>query len=205
MTTITDWLMFGITVVYVIATVAIYKSNKASAKATREQVEISTKQIDILQKQLKQSTNLQLLDRRLDLLKSFEGEDAFTEPEPLLRILFPESICEVEKELLSLRKERQAILHSFFCVAKNIRLTGNFSELFKETVLANATISQIQGFIAPIKSRAKDEIAPSGEPFLDVVKGQQMEDAAIRYTKELELKKEDFFIQAREFISKSFE
>ena len=58
MATITDWLMVGITIVYVIATIAIYKSNKASARATREQVEISAKQIDILQKQLKQSTNL---------------------------------------------------------------------------------------------------------------------------------------------------
>ena len=66
MPTITDWLMVGITLVYVIATIAIYKSNKDSAKATRDQVNASVEQIGILQKQLKQSTNLQLFDRRID-------------------------------------------------------------------------------------------------------------------------------------------
>ena len=195
--------MVGITIVYVIATIAIYKSNKASARATREQVEISAKQIDILQKQLKQSTNLQLLDRRLNLLISFETEDAFTEHDPLLSILFPENICEIEKELLYLRKERQAVLHSFFCVARNVKLTGNFSEQFNEVIRINATTSQILTFIAPIKMRAKDEIAPSGAPFLDEARGQQMEEAAIRYTKELARKKDEFFIQAHKFIAES--
>lgn len=46
MPTITDWLMVAITVVYVIATIAICVANFKSAKATREQVAESKRQYE---------------------------------------------------------------------------------------------------------------------------------------------------------------
>ena len=46
MPTITDWLMVGITAVYVIATIFICWANINSAKATREQVAESKRQFD---------------------------------------------------------------------------------------------------------------------------------------------------------------
>lgn len=46
MPTITDWLMVGITLVYVIATIAICRANINSAKATREQVAETKKQFE---------------------------------------------------------------------------------------------------------------------------------------------------------------
>jgi hypothetical protein len=141
----------------------------------------------------------------LDLIKRFEAEDAFSEHEPLLDILFPEDVRNIEEEILVIKKERQAILHSFFVVARNIKLTGDFSSQLNKVIRANAAIGQIQNYVAPIKARAKNVIAPSGEPFLDEAKGQQMEDKAIEYTKDLEKKRDEFFAQAREFIAKSIE
>ncbi len=46
MPTITDWLMVGITAIYVIATIAICWANIRSAKATREQVAESKRQFE---------------------------------------------------------------------------------------------------------------------------------------------------------------
>lgn len=44
--TITDWFMVGITLIYVIATICIYRANNESAKATREQLEESKVQFE---------------------------------------------------------------------------------------------------------------------------------------------------------------
>ena len=46
MPTITDWLMVGITAVYVIATIMICLANVASAKATKKQIEESERQYE---------------------------------------------------------------------------------------------------------------------------------------------------------------
>ena len=46
MPTITDWLMVGITLVYVIATIAIWFANHKSARATEKQLEESKRQFD---------------------------------------------------------------------------------------------------------------------------------------------------------------
>ena len=46
MPTVTDWLMVGITLVYVVATIFICIFNGRSAKATREQVAESQRQFD---------------------------------------------------------------------------------------------------------------------------------------------------------------
>lgn len=68
MPTITDWLMVGITVIYVIATVAIWKANDKSAKATREQVEES-------KKQFKESQRLECMPfLQLEKVEKVEGE-----------------------------------------------------------------------------------------------------------------------------------
>ena len=44
MTTVTDWLMVGITLVYVVATIFIWRANSKSAEATKEQVAESKRQ-----------------------------------------------------------------------------------------------------------------------------------------------------------------
>lgn len=205
MPAITDWLMVGITLVYVVATIAIYKSNKDSAKATRDQVNVSVEQIGVLQKQIKQSTNLQLFDRRLDSLKSFECENAFSEHEPLLDILFPDYIVSIEAEILQILKLRQGILMSFFQNAHHLRLQGFSSEFYSKANGLNSSISDVQHFIAPIKKPANEAIAPSGAPFLAMEESQRMETEAIEYTKEIEKLKQEFFTQARNFIAKSIE
>ena len=46
MPTITDWLMVGITAVYVVATIAIWIANNKSAKASREQLEETKRQYE---------------------------------------------------------------------------------------------------------------------------------------------------------------
>ena len=46
MPTITDWLMVGITLVYVIATIAIWFANQKSARATEKQLIESKRQFD---------------------------------------------------------------------------------------------------------------------------------------------------------------
>lgn len=46
MSSITDWLMVGITFIYVAATIAIWVANKKSAEATREQLEESKRQFE---------------------------------------------------------------------------------------------------------------------------------------------------------------
>lgn len=46
MPTITDWLMVGITLVYVIATIAIWFANHKSARATEKQLIESKRQFD---------------------------------------------------------------------------------------------------------------------------------------------------------------
>ena len=47
---VTDWLMFGITLIYVIATVAIWKANNKSAQATKEQLKESERQFSETQR-----------------------------------------------------------------------------------------------------------------------------------------------------------
>ena len=46
MSSITDWLMVGITLIYVAATIAIWVANKKSAEATREQLDESKRQFE---------------------------------------------------------------------------------------------------------------------------------------------------------------
>lgn len=46
MSNITDWLMVGITFIYVAATIAIWVANKKSAEATREQLDESKRQFE---------------------------------------------------------------------------------------------------------------------------------------------------------------
>lgn len=46
MPTVTDWLMVGITLVYVVATIAIWFANHKSARATEKQLEESKRQFD---------------------------------------------------------------------------------------------------------------------------------------------------------------
>lgn len=45
MENITDWLMVGVTIIYVLATVFIFIVNRKSAEAAKEAVEVSKKTI----------------------------------------------------------------------------------------------------------------------------------------------------------------
>lgn len=58
---VTDWLMVVITVVYVGATIAIYKANKKVADAAKDQLTTAKSAIEL-------SKNLELLDKRTTLL-----------------------------------------------------------------------------------------------------------------------------------------
>lgn len=46
MENITDWLMVGVTIIYVLATVFIFIVNRKSAEAAKEAVEVSKKQFE---------------------------------------------------------------------------------------------------------------------------------------------------------------
>lgn len=61
MQTITDWLMVGITGIYVIATIFICVFNGKSAKATREQVAESKRQIEESKRQFVESKRLETM------------------------------------------------------------------------------------------------------------------------------------------------
>ena len=49
---ITDWIMVIVTIVYVIATIFIFVANHKSAKASKEQLEESKRQFDLINKPL---------------------------------------------------------------------------------------------------------------------------------------------------------
>ena len=195
--------MFGITAIYVVATFLIFVSNNKSAQATQDQVKASTKQIEILQKQLQRTTNLQLIDRRIDLLESLECENAFIEHEPMLDILFPDRVIELEKDILRIKKSRESILHSFFCVARNVELNAYKSEHFEKVSRINATIGEIQNYISPIKNPANEKTNSVGQQYLPLQESEQMEKEAIQLTKDIQAKKEDMFSLARQFIKDS--
>lgn len=203
MPTITDWLMVGITVIYVGATIAIYKSNKDALKASEKQVDASIAQVGILKEQIKTSTNLQLVDRRIDLLKNLECENAFIEHEPMLDILFPDRVTELEKDIVRIRKSRESILHSFFCVARNVKLNAYTSEHFEKVSRINVTIGEIQNYISPIKNPANEKANSVGQQYLPLQESEQMEKEAIQLTKDIQAKKEEMFGLARQFIKDS--
>lgn len=58
MPTITDWLMVGITIVYVIATIAIFRANKKSAEVAETQLQQSRDETEELRRQFEESQRL---------------------------------------------------------------------------------------------------------------------------------------------------
>lgn len=203
MPTITDWLMFGITVVYVGATIAIYLSNKDALKASQKQIDASTAQVGILKEQMKISTSLQLLDRRIDLVKCLENDNAFIEHEPMLDILFPDSVSELEKDIIRLRESREGILYSFFRAAKNVKLNAYSDEHFKTIARINAAVGEIRHYILPIMNPANEKTNSAGQPYLPLQQSKQMKEEAIQLTKDIQAKKEKMFDLARQFIKDS--
>jgi len=191
-----DNVMLIITSIYVIATIAIFFTNNASAKATRDQVSVTAKQ-------MQRSTELQLLDRRLGLLKELEKDDTFIKHDPLLDILFPDQVIKLEKELIEIRTQRQAILQSFLIDAVHVGLNNFGSEKFSKVNSINSSVNDIQSFITPIQEQASKIIAPSGKPFLEVEKGIHMEEDALADTKIIEQKKREFFDIANSFIKET--
>lgn len=75
MPTVTDWLMVGITIVYVIATIIICFANMKSAKATREQVNESIRQFEET--------------KRLECLPFLQLEIPISQERPLFEIELP--------------------------------------------------------------------------------------------------------------------
>ena len=76
MPTITDWLMVGITIVYVIATIAIFRANKKSAEVaetqlqeTKEQLEESKTQFE---QQMKETKRQYEETKRLSIMPYFQ-------------------------------------------------------------------------------------------------------------------------------------
>ena len=55
---ITDWIMVGITAIYVVATIAIFRANKKSARAAEKQIEQAKEQIEESERQFLESQRL---------------------------------------------------------------------------------------------------------------------------------------------------
>ena len=197
MPTITDWLMVVITAIYVVATFLIFLSNNKSAQATQDQVNASVKQVQ-------RATDLQLFDRRVDLLKQFEDANAFSEHEILLEILFSSSLVSIEEEVINLHKKRTRSMSYFNNLSRSI-YTFNDDDENTELGNANESIEELRGHISTIKEDACSYITNSGRPIFDPEKFQTMEQEAIYYTGEICRRRDEFFDVAKDFIKQTIQ
>lgn len=64
---ITDWIMVGITAIYVVATIAIFRANKKSARAAEKQIEQAKEQINEMKRQFDENNRPRIeVDFRLE-------------------------------------------------------------------------------------------------------------------------------------------
>lgn len=204
MPTITDWLMVVITVVYVGATIAIYKSNKDALMASEKQVDASITQVGILKEQIKISTNLQLFESRVKVLKQLEDKTGFLEHESLLDILFSEEIVNAEKEITTLCGQRNLLLLSLRPISYELNFITFFNENYPKLMGPYATKLDIGFFIDDIEVIASP-IKSGGKPILDQEKSKGIRDRALEITDEIETKRKEFFIEAKLFIKSTIE
>ncbi len=201
---ITDWIMVVITIAYVLATIAIYRSNKGTLEAAKKQVDASISQAGILKDQIKISTNLQLFESRVKTLKQLEDKTGFLEHESLLDILFTEEIVNLEKQVILLCNQRNLLLLSFSSISRQLNYLTFFNENFPK--LKNAYISKLDigFFIDSIEIKAS-AFTSGGEPILDPEKSESIREQAFAITDEIELKRADFFSFAKMFIKSTIE
>jgi len=195
---ITDWLMFGITVVYVVATFLIFLSNNKSAQATKNQVKASLKQ-------MQRATDLQLFDRRVDLLKQYEDINAFSKHEILLEILFSPSLVKIEEEIIGLRKKRSTSMSYIENLRQSIYTFEDCGDEHTEPNSVNESVDQIVGYFTSIKQDACSYITNSGGPIFDPEKFQKMEQEAIYCTGEISRKRDEFFAVAKQFVMQTIQ
>jgi len=203
MTTIVDWLMVGVTAVYVITTVAIYIINRRALKATQKQVDLSTVQIEVLKEQIRMSPNLQLFNRRTELLNQFEKEEAFSEHEPLLEILFPEQVVDLEKQIIELLKQRRDKLNSINNVARNAKLYSYVNEHFFRVNRVSASYKDLKLCTSPIIKDASKTFVQNDQSDQVLHEFQELEDEVLALTLEISIKREELFKIARKFLSET--
>lgn len=142
-----DWAMFCITAIYVIATIAICFFNATSAKATRDQVEISKKQIEEMIKQYNE-INRPLVTIRFEVIRSgllcFIVENEGPKPAHDVTIAFNDEFInnlpdkQAKKHFQELKKSKLYLA----CHQKiTLLLDGQpmFSEIAKEKAIVKIT------------------------------------------------------------------
>lgn len=98
MCNLTDWIMIAITLVYVVATIFIWRANQKSAK-------MAEKQIDESRKALQKSIDMQLYDKRLAVANNFE-ENNYSNSTMEISLLFGNTIFHMVKELRTLIEQQ---------------------------------------------------------------------------------------------------
>lgn len=142
-----DWVMFCITAIYVIATIAICFFNATSAKATRDQVEISKKQIEEMVKQYNE-INRPIVTIRFEVIRSgllcFFVENEGPQPAHNITITFNDSFINNlpdDRTKNHLQKLKQAKLFLASHQKMIIPLDGQpmFSVIAKEKAIIQIT------------------------------------------------------------------
>ena len=145
---ITDWIMCGLTLIYVIATVAILWSNKRSADA-------ATKQIDESKRIQEQNAALQLLEQRFAIYRTVSswlgnakiistGAVHFKDSLPMLQsLIFHNAADNVSEKTRRIEILKSKLQMPMICVEDRTAMTIELNHLEQEIYLKKiASLSQ---------------------------------------------------------------
>lgn len=102
---ITDWLMLGVTTVYALITILIFRSNKQSADAAMKQLEEEKKQLLSSQKQQNQNAGIALYEMRKKVLTSIIDDNEIHKTLIDVEMLFDSNIVETYRKHLEALSE----------------------------------------------------------------------------------------------------
>ena len=201
---ITDWLMVIITIIYVVATIVISKANKDALKASEKLVDASIAQVNTLKEQIKTSTNLQLFESRVNVLKKLEQMTGFGEHESLLDILFTEEIVNKEKEIISLCNQRNQVLNYYSVISHSLGYMAYCEESLPKLKGAYVSKSEINGFIDKFEGKSS-RVTISANPISNPDESKTIREKAVGYTDDIAKNIEEFFVIAKLFIKQTIE